>query len=142
MAGMGAETVAAVAPANTPVLARVAAEQVKVGDLEELELQCKEKDAEIIISNSHAAALAERLNLPLVRAGFPQYDLLGGYQRVWIGYQGTRQTLFEVANILLNLERGEIHPYRSIYEHPGKSYSRSESSHGVGETSEGTGLRH
>lgn len=125
LAGMGAETVAAVAPANSPVLKRVAAKTVKVGDLEELELQCKEGNAELIISNSHAAALAERLNLPLVRAGFPQYDLLGGYQRVWIGYKGTRQTLFEIANILLKLERGEIHPYHSIYSHPDKYGSKS-----------------
>lgn len=143
MAGMGAETVAAVAPANSPVLKRVAAEQVKVGDLEELENQCKQGNAEIIISNSHAAALAERLNLPLLRAGFPLYDLLGGYQRVWIGYKGTRQTLFEVANILLNLERGEIHPYRSIYAHPSKSnISQLESTHVVGKTAEDTGYRH
>ena len=35
LAGMGAETVAAVAPANAPVLSRVASEQVKIGDLEE-----------------------------------------------------------------------------------------------------------
>jgi nitrogenase molybdenum-iron protein NifN len=148
MAGMGAETVAAVAPANSPVLERVATQTVKIGDLEELELQCKENQAEIIISNSHAAGLAERLSLPLLRAGFPQYDLLGGYQRVWIGYQGTRQTLFEVANILLNLERGEIHPYHSIYAHPDKSNSdithasAPEKNHVVGETAEDTGLRH
>jgi len=38
---------------------------------------------------------------------------VGGYQRTWIGYQGTRQTLFDLANILLALERGEIPPYRS-----------------------------
>jgi nitrogenase molybdenum-iron protein NifN len=38
---------------------------------------------------------------------------VGGYQRTWIGYQGTRSTLFELANMLLRLERGEIHPYRS-----------------------------
>jgi nitrogenase molybdenum-iron protein NifN len=53
------------------------------------------------------------LGIPLLRAGFPQYDLIGGYQRTWIGYQGTRATLFELANMMLRLEKGEIHPYRS-----------------------------
>jgi nitrogenase molybdenum-iron protein NifN len=48
-----------------------------------------------------------------LRAGFPLYDQVGGDQRTWIGYQGTRQTLFDLANILLGLERGEIEPYRS-----------------------------
>ena len=50
----------------------------------------------------------------MIRAGFPQYDHLGGYQRTWIGYRGTRQTLFEMANLLLELEKGEIEPYHSV----------------------------
>ena len=79
---------------------------------------------------------AERLGIPLLRAGFPQYDLLGGYQKVWVGYQGTRQTLFDLANILLTLERGEIHPYRSIYAQKPEYY------HAAEEAIEDTGLRH
>ena len=67
----------------------------------------------MLIGNSHAVHTAERLGLPLLRAGFPLYDQVGGYQRTWIGYQGTRQTLFDLANILLSLEKGEIRPYRS-----------------------------
>ena len=108
LSGMGAATVAAVAPANAPVLQRVAAEQLKIGDLEDLRLLAVEHRAELLIGNSHAADSAAQLGIPLLRAGFPQYDLLGGYQ-------GTRQTLFELANLLLSLERGETHPYRSVY---------------------------
>ena len=67
----------------------------------------------MLIGNSHALHTAERLGIPLLRAGFPLYDQVGGYQRTWIGYQGTRQTLFELANILVRLEKGEIEPYRS-----------------------------
>jgi nitrogenase molybdenum-iron protein NifN len=114
LAGLGAETVAAVSPINAPVLAKARCVQVKIGDLEDLEQAARAGEAEVLIGNSHAAHTAERLRIPLVRAGFPQYDLLGGYQRLWIGYQGTRATLFELANTLLRLERGEIHPYRSI----------------------------
>lgn len=113
--GVGADVVAAVAPANAAALKFVDTEMVKLGDLEEMEKLAKQHDAEIIISNSHAVESAERLNIPLLRAGFPQYDLLGGYQKVWVGYQGTRQTLFDLANMLLTLERGEIKPYHSIY---------------------------
>ena len=68
----------------------------------------------MLIGNSHAAESAKRLGIPLVRAGFPQYDLLGGYQRVWIGYQGTKQLLFEFANILMHSNQHEIKPYYSI----------------------------
>lgn len=113
LAGVGTETVAAVAPANAATLGAVRCPEVKIGDLEDLELAARAGGAELLIGNSHAAHSAERLGIPLIRAGFPQYDLVGGYQRTWVGYQGTRTTLFELANTLLRLERGEIHPYRS-----------------------------
>jgi nitrogenase molybdenum-iron protein NifN len=115
LAGVGAETVAAVSPVNAPVLQSAATGSVKIGDLEDLEqIACAEK-AELLIANSHGVESAARLGIPLLRAGFPQYDTLGGYQKTWIGYRGTRQTLFDLANIMLTLEKGEIHPYRSIY---------------------------
>jgi nitrogenase molybdenum-iron protein NifN len=115
LSGMGGETVAAVVPARAPVLERVACKAVQVGDLEDLENLAQAAGAELLIGNSHAAETAHRLQLPLLRAGFPQYDLLGGYQRTWIGYAGTRQTLFELANMMLELEKGEIEPYRSRF---------------------------
>ncbi len=139
--GMGVSTVAAVAPANARILKKLPAETVRLGDLEELEKDCVAGDAEFIISNSHAADTAHRLGLPLLRAGFPQYDLLGGYQRVWIGYQGTRATLFDLANMLMSLERGEIHPYHSIYAQK-PPQEKTEESHGIAKTFEDSGLRH
>lgn len=138
--GMGGATVAAVAPASAAVLRRVACDLVKVGDLEDLEHSAREHGAEILIGNSHAVHSAERLGLPLVRAGFPQYDLLGGYQRTWIGYRGTRQTLFELANLLLELEKGEIEPYRSIYAQ--KPEYRQEDDHAAGSASARAGRQH
>lgn len=115
LTSIGVEVVAAVAPCNAPVLQKVSAHKVKLGDLQDLEQLARQHNAEFIISNSHALETAKRLNIPLLRAGFPQYDLLGGYQKVWIGYQGARQALFDMANILISLERGKIQPYRSIY---------------------------
>lgn len=113
LAGLGAETVAAVSPINAPVLAQAVCEEVKIGDLEDLELAARTRGAEVLITNSHGAQTSQRLGIPLLRAGFPQYDLVGGYQRTWIGYQGTRATLFDLANLILTQEKGEIHPYRS-----------------------------
>ena len=113
LASMGAETVAAVAPSNASALRHVRTDRVQIGDLEDLEIIARQRGAEVLIGSSHAAHTAERLGIPLLRAGFPLYDQVGGYQRTWIGYQGTRQTLFDLANILLTLEKGEIHPYRS-----------------------------
>ncbi len=111
----GAYTVAAVVPANAPAVNKIATDHVHIGDLEDLEYMAETNEAEVLICNSHGQETALRLGIPLLRAGFPQYDLVGGYQRQWIGYAGTRQTLFDIANLLLSLEKGEIHPYRSIY---------------------------
>ncbi|EIJ35995.1 nitrogenase iron-molybdenum cofactor biosynthesis protein NifN [Thiothrix nivea] len=115
LAENGAYTVAAVAPANAPAIKKIVTEHVHIGDLEDLEKAAEANEAEVLICNSHGQETALRLGIPLLRAGFPQYDLVGGYQRQWIGYAGTRQTLFDLANILLSLEKGEIHPYHSIY---------------------------
>jgi len=112
---MGAEVVAAVVPSRANILKSIPATLVKIGDLEDMEALAKENQAELIIANSHAAESATRLNLPLLRAGFPQYDLIGGYQRSWVGYKGTQQTLFDLANIMLNNNQHEIHPYKSVY---------------------------
>jgi nitrogenase molybdenum-iron protein NifN len=140
LAGMGAETVAAVAPANAPVLKKVNCQQVKIGDLEDLEIAAREHGAEIMIGNSHAQETALRLGVPLLRAGFPQYDLLGGYQRTWVGYRGSRQTLFELANMMLHLEKGEIEPYHSIYAQ--KPEYAEDAAHEHGAASQSTGLQH
>ncbi len=115
LTGMGAEVVAAVASATAPVLKHIPCQDVKIGDLEDLELIAQQRNAQLVIGNSHCAAAAEHLNVPLFHAGFPLYDLVGGYQRTWIGYRGARQALFDLANLLLNHGTHETEPYRSIY---------------------------
>ncbi|QID19472.1 nitrogenase iron-molybdenum cofactor biosynthesis protein NifN [Nitrogeniibacter mangrovi] len=127
LTGMGAQIVSAVSPAKGPALTTLPIDQVTVGDLEDLEKACHSGGAQLLIANSHAAESARRLGLPLLRAGFPQYDLVGGYARTWVGYRGSRQALFDLANLVLGAHH-EIEPYRSIYREP----------EGHGETHDGT----
>lgn len=115
LVGLGGEVTAAVAPAKSPLLEALPLTSVKLGDLQDLEQMAKEGGADLLIGSSHAADTANRLGLPLLRVGFPQYDLIGGYQRCWVGYQGTRQTLFDLANLLVTHSHHKIAPYRSIY---------------------------
>jgi nitrogenase molybdenum-iron protein NifN len=110
----GAEVVAAVASARADSLAELPLDSVVVGDLEDLENAAGRGRADLVITNSHGAATAARLGVPFMRAGFPQYDCIGGYTRTWAGYRGSRQTLFDLANLLSN-RRQEIPPYRSVY---------------------------
>jgi nitrogenase molybdenum-iron protein NifN len=113
--GLGAEIVAAVAPAKGPALEKLPIAEVKIGDLEDLERAAGANDSELLIGNSHCAQGADRLGVPLLRLGIPQYDTVGGYQRECIGYRGARQLLFDVANLRIGHNTHEIAPYRSIY---------------------------
>ncbi len=114
LCGMGAEIVSAVSPAKHDSLLSLPLDKVIVGDLEDMEKAARAGDAQLVIANSHAVETASRLGLPLLRAGFPQYDLVGGYARTWVGYRGTRQALFDLANLMLS-QHHELEPYRSIY---------------------------
>lgn len=114
MTSMGAELVAAVIPAKAVSVKKLAIGTVQIGDLEDLEFEAKNKRAQLLIGNSHAADSAERLSVPLLRAGFPQYDLIGGFQRCWVGYRGIQQVLFDLANMMI-AHHQEIQPYHSIY---------------------------
>jgi nitrogenase molybdenum-iron protein NifN len=113
--GMGAEVVTAIAASNAPILATAPVDSIKIGDLEDLELMAKAGKAQLLIGNSHAVASAERLGIPILRAGFPLYDIIGGYQKTWIGYRGTRQALFDLANLVINFAHEEIEVYHSPY---------------------------
>lgn len=113
--GMGAEVVVAVSAAPAAVLAGMSVESVKIGDLEDLELLAAERRAQLVVGNSHAVACAERLGVPVLRAGFPLYDVIGAYQKTWIGYRGTRQALFDLANLVIHFSHEDIPVYRSAY---------------------------
>jgi nitrogenase molybdenum-iron protein NifN len=72
-----------------------------IGDLEDLEDLASGSD--LIITNSQAKGLAEKLHIPLYRMGYPIYDRLGNGSRCLVGYRGTMQFLFDLGNIFLEL---------------------------------------
>jgi len=117
LAGLGADLTAVVASARAPGLSALPAERVVVGDLDDLETLAAERGAQLLIANSHAAEAAARLQLPLIRAGFPLFDVAGGHVRRWIGYRGSRDTLFDLATHL-SRRHGRSHPYVSIFSTP------------------------
>ena len=114
LTSLGAEVVAAVASARADHLSQLPIESVVIGDLEDFEWLAREQKAELIVTNSHGAGIAARLGTAFLRAGFPVYDSYGAHTRSWSGYSGSRQTLFDIAN-LLAAHYQEIAPYRSRY---------------------------
>ncbi len=115
LSGIGSEVVSAVTSTRGAALQKIeGVVSVKIGDLEDLEQRAGEHQAQLLIGNSHVAATAERLKLPLLHYGLPQYDRVGGFARTWVGYRGSRQVLFDLANLMLNYHAGhEVKPYRS-----------------------------
>ena len=111
----GAEIVTAVTSCNTPLLSSIPVANIKIGDLEDMEKLSLADKAQLVIGNSHAVTSAERLAVPILRAGFPLYDVIGGYAKTWIGYAGSRQTLFDLANLVINHAHEEIPVYNSRY---------------------------
>ena len=131
LVGVGAEVVAAVAPARAAVLAEMPAAAVRIGDLEDLERAALAGRAQLLISNSHAVPISERLGVPLLRAGFPQYDWVGGYARTWVGYRGARAALFDVANLFTGSHH-DTPAYRSIYRTGAAGESQDRAAAGAG----------
>ena len=140
LAEMGAEIVAAVTSVTTPALAQLPLKQIYVGDLDDLETLAREREAELIIGSSHALDTANRLEAPLLRAGYPLHDQFGGYQRAWIGYRGARQALFDLANALLGHAEHAVAPYHSFYSR--KADARPEVRHGATPTFADSGRWH
>ncbi|MGB2941950.1 MAG: nitrogenase iron-molybdenum cofactor biosynthesis protein NifN [Candidatus Macondimonas sp.] len=96
---LGFEIAAAVTTTDSPLLADLPCAEVLIGDLEDLEAQAKGCD--LLITHAHGRQMAARLHLPFLRMGLPIFDRLGAAHRLAVGYRGSRDLIFEVANLLI-----------------------------------------
>ena len=99
LAEMGCELVANVTTTHSPMLEKLPAMEVLIGDLEDLEAAAG--DCDLLITHSHGRQMAERLHIPFIRLGVPTFDRLGAAHKVTVGYKGTRDFAFEIANVFL-----------------------------------------
>jgi nitrogenase molybdenum-iron protein NifN len=98
---MGAHISAAVTTTHSPVLERVASDQVLIGDLEDLEDLARAKACDLLVTHSHGRQAARRLNIPFYRIGLPMFDRLGAGHQLSVGYRGTREFIFNVSNLII-----------------------------------------
>ncbi|TIN74964.1 nitrogenase iron-molybdenum cofactor biosynthesis protein NifN [Mesorhizobium sp.] len=95
---MGSEIAAAVTTTDmSQILQEVPAESIQIGDLGDLEALAG--GADLLVTHSHGRQASQRLGIPLMRVGFPVFDRLGSQHKLSILYQGTRDLVFEVANM-------------------------------------------
>jgi len=98
LSGMGCEIQAALSATRTRGLDSLPCDTVFVGDLEDLETAAI--GADLIVANSNGRQAANKLKIGAhLRAGMPVFDRLGAHQKVWVGYRGTLNLVFEVANL-------------------------------------------
>jgi nitrogenase molybdenum-cofactor synthesis protein NifE len=96
---MAANIPLVIVPTDSPAASLIQAEKVIVGSLADIE-----GEPDLIISNSHAADRAARLNVPLLHAGFPSYKVFGA-SRVTVGYRGTAALIRQAAEALAGEDR-------------------------------------
>jgi nitrogenase molybdenum-iron protein NifN len=96
---MGAELKCCISTTQSKAHELLPAEQVLLGDLEDLETAGA--DCDLLVTHSHGRQAAERLNKPLLRVGFPVFDRVGNAHKVSVGYRGTMNLIFEIANLMI-----------------------------------------
>ena len=111
---IGMAVTVAVVPCSAPSLAALPIKDVIIGDFEDLENRARLTQAQLLVANSHGGETASRLGVPLFPVGFPQYGYVGGHARCWVGYGGSRQIIFDLANLMIQQQQ-HIEPYRSIF---------------------------
>ena len=98
LAGMGCRIQTAISATRVRGLDRLPTDNVFVGDLEDLENTAQGSD--LLVANSNGRQAAARLGgIPLLRAGLPVFDRLGAHQKMYVGYRGTMNLVFETATI-------------------------------------------
>ncbi|MGB0696086.1 MAG: nitrogenase iron-molybdenum cofactor biosynthesis protein NifN [Rhodospirillaceae bacterium] len=99
-AEMGAELASVVVSTETEHLKDLPCATVVVGDHEDSlrRLEKAEVHVDLMIANANARQTAERMGVPLYRAGFPIFDRIGAAHQVTAGYRGTRDFIFSLGN--------------------------------------------
>ena len=98
---MGAELAVCVTTTASPLLARMPAVEVVIGDLEDFEQAAQASGCDLLMTHSHGRQAAERLGKPLFRLGIPTFDRIGNAHKCYVGYRGTRNLVYEVGNLLM-----------------------------------------
>ncbi len=70
-------------------------------DFMEIKDATKGLKPDFLIGNSKGYTISRELGVPLIRAGFPIHDRIGGQRMLNIGYSGTQQLFDRVVNTLL-----------------------------------------
>lgn len=75
------------------------------GDFETVHEIVKDLKPDLFVGNSKAYYITRKLNIPLVRVGFPIHDRIGAQRVMHIGYKGTQQLFDRIVNALMEYKQ-------------------------------------
>lgn len=70
-------------------------------DFKEIEEHARNIRLDFMIGNSKGYSISRKLNLPLIRVGFPIHDRIGGARLLHLGYRGAQQLFDMIVNRLI-----------------------------------------
>ncbi|MEW6381216.1 MAG: nitrogenase component 1 [bacterium] len=62
---------------------------------------------DLLIGNSKGYPLARKLNIPLIRVGFPIHDRIGGQRILHLGYRGAQRLLDQIVNTVIEKKQND-----------------------------------
>jgi len=77
---------------------------VDFSDIEETVCELK---PDLLVGSSKGYSMSRRMNIPLLRCGFPIHDRLGGSRILHLGYRGAQQLFDAICNLLLEHQQEE-----------------------------------
>jgi hypothetical protein len=64
-------------------------------------------ELDLVVGHSKGYPLAKKLNIPLIRVGFPIHDRVGGQRILHLGYAGAQQLFDTVANAMIEKKQDD-----------------------------------
>jgi len=74
-------------------------------DFEQLDQRAHEIKPDLIIGNSKGYYIARKLQIPIVRCGFPVHDRIGAQRIQHLGYKGTQALFDSICNALIEYKQ-------------------------------------
>ena len=71
-------------------------------DFYKIEELCEDLSPDLLVGHSKGYGISKKLNVPLVRVGFPIHDRFGGQRILHVGYRGAQVLLDRVINAILD----------------------------------------
>ncbi len=75
-------------------------------DFVEIEEQARILKPDFLIGHSKGYSVARKINVPIVRVGFPIHDRVGGARVLHVGYRGAQELFDKIVNTLLEHRQG------------------------------------